>query len=344
MRKFRSQTFCYPFPWLKIMCKMTLSLVHCLIIMTLMSCYSHGMQTSDAWDTTDINDSDSVSFFTTHHYTQNYNFIVTADSLHLQCQQPDELPFDTVFVLSGDYVVVADIMTLSLDSIDSIWVKVARDQFTQGWLRERKLLESVSPAQPISRFIDIFSDVHLLIFLSFAIVVCAIYGIRFLRRKQAYIVHLHDIPSFYPSLLAVLVASSATLYASIQLFASESWRHYYYHPTLNPFDLPLHLGIFVACVWAIIIVLGAVLDDIYRRLSFSEAIFYLCGLCAVCAVNYILFSVLTLYYIGYPLLVAYICYAIWAYRRQQIPRFICGNCDSPLSSKGRCPHCGAENE
>lgn len=315
-----------------------------IIIPLLLSCYTSGPNNSDAWDLTSINDSDSVSFFTTHHYTQNYNFIVTADSIKLQCQQPDELPFDTVTCYYGDYVVVADIMTLPFDEIDSIWIKIARDQLTQGWLRENQLLEAVSPAQPISRFIDIFSDLHLLLFLSFVVITIAVYGIRKLFVGQAYIVHFRDIPSSYPVMLAVLVASSATLYASIQLFASESWRHYYYHPTLNPFSLPLHLGVFVACVWLIIIVLLAALDDIWRRLPISQAILYVCGLCAVCASLYIIFSVLTLYYIGYPLLLLYILYAIRQYRRSQPRNYICGSCGAEMIEKGKCPQCGVINE
>ena len=85
-------------------------------------------------------------------------------------QLSDELPemaFDTMYVSKGDRIVVAAIQTVPTDSIDSIWVKVAHDQVTQGWIRESELLEGVSPDDPISQFIDIFSDVHLLVFLAF---------------------------------------------------------------------------------------------------------------------------------------------------------------------------------
>lgn len=43
----------------------------------LTACYNHGPQTPDAWDLTE-KQLDSISFFTTHHYTQNYNFVVNA--------------------------------------------------------------------------------------------------------------------------------------------------------------------------------------------------------------------------------------------------------------------------
>lgn len=257
---------------------------------------------------------DSLSFSTSHHYSQGYNFVVKADSLTLVGQQPDELPIDSAVVWEGDRLVVADIMTVPADTVDSVWIKVARDQLTQGWLHETELLGAVEPDDPISQFIDTFSDTHLLLFLALVATVGALYGIRLLMRYKARLVHFHDIDSFYPTLLALLVSASATLYSSIQLFAPESWRHFYYHPSLNPFTLPAHLAWFVSSVWAIIIVALAVVDDLRHRMPIGEAALYLCGLGAVCAVDYVIFSVSTLYYIGYPLLAAYIAWAVWRLR------------------------------
>ena len=161
---------------------------------------------------------------------------------------------------------------------------------------------------------------------------------------QAKLVHFNDINSFYPTLLCLLVATSATLYSSIQLFDPEMWRHFYYHPTLNPFAVPFSLGLFLVSVWAILIVAIAVLDDVRRQLPFGEAILYLLGLGATCAVVYVVFSVFTLYYIGYPLLVAYVVFAVWCYFRRPRPRYQCGRCGGLLYDKGTCPHCGALNE
>ena len=245
------------------------------------SCYNRGPITPDAWDLTK-QQLDSISFYTTHHYTQNYNFVVTGDSL----------------------------MTVPSDTIDSIWVKVARDQLTFGWTHENELLAKVSPDDPISQFIDFFSDVHLLVFLAFCVVIVAAYGVRRLMRLGAKIVHFNDIPSFYPAVLCLLVATSAVIYSSIQVFGPESWRHFYYHPSLNPFALPLHLGLFVSSVWALVIVSIATVDDVTKHLPLGEAILYLGGLAAICAVDYVVFSITTLYYIGYPLLVAYYYFAI----------------------------------
>ena len=217
---------------------------------------------------------------------------------------------DSITLHKNERIVVADIMTVPSDTIDSIWVKVARDQLTFGWTHENELLAKVSPDDPISQFIDTFSNVHLLVFLAFCVVIVAAYGVRRLMRLGAKIVHFNDIPSFYPAVLCLLVATSAVIYSSIQVFGPESWRHFYYHPSLNPFALPLHLGLFVSSVWALVIVSIATVDDVTKHLPLGEAILYLGGLAAICAVDYVVFSITTLYYIGYPLLVAYYYFAI----------------------------------
>ncbi len=305
------------------------SLLASMLILT--GCYNQGPITPDAWNLTE-RQLDSISFYTTHHYTQGYNFLITSDSLVIFEQQPEMMPVpemlasemtvgdqtmpmlsmvDSLTLRRHQRLVVADITTVPTDSIDSVWVKVARDQHTQGWVRESRLLAAVSPDDPISQFIDFFSDLHLLVFLAFCVVVGGAYGLRRLMRKGAKIVHFNDIPSFYPTLLCLLVASSAVLYSSIQIFAPEMWRHFYYHPSLNPYALPWHLGLFVTAVWALLIVTIATVDDVRHHLPLGEAVLYLGGLAAVCAVCYVVFSLATLYYIGYPLLVAYFAFALY---------------------------------
>ena len=291
---------------------------------------------------------DSLSFRVKHHYSQGFNFIVTSDSLMLLRQQPEEavneMTTDSFAVKKGKEVVVADIRILPNDKQDSVWVQIATEDYAFGWIHESRLLKQVDPADPISQFISIFSNVHLLIFL----IVFSIMGVGYLARKilkkNAHIVHFNDISSFYPTLLAVIVALSAAFYASIQLFAPETWREFYFHPSLNPFSQPLLLNIFLVLVWAMLIIGLATIDDVRRLLKSGETLLYLSGLGAVCAVNYIVFSVLTLYYIGYPLLVAYIYYAFRVYLRKSSETYYCGNCGVRLHRKGRCPQCGAVNE
>lgn len=316
-------------------------LFSCTISTALTSCYNSGPKTTDAWDLT-RQQIDSISFSTTHHYSQNYNFIVKSSSLPLADALPD-MTFDTLFVTKGERIVVAEIQTVPADTIDSVWVKVARDQVTQGWIRECELLEGVSPDDPISQFIDLFSNTHLLIFLALCVIVGSAYAMRRLLRRRAFIVHFNDIDSFYPTLLCILVASSAALYASIQNFGTEQWRHFYYHPSLNPFNLPFTLGLFVASVWAIIIVGVAAFEDTLHRLPLADALLYFFGLGAVCAVDYVVFSISTLYYVGYLLLFVYICFALWRYNLYFRCRYRCGQCGEPMRQKGPCPHCGAVN-
>ena len=99
----------------------------------------------------------------------------------------------------------------------------------------------------------------------------------------------------------------------------------------------------MSLVWSIVIVALAAADDIFRRLALGEALLYALGLAAVCAVDYVVFSISTLYYIGYPLLVAYIVYAVRKSMRNNYHPFLCGNCGKPLRKLGICPHCGAVN-
>ena len=247
--------------------------------------------------------------------------MVFKDSLVLVKQQPEELmselPVDSFAVKKDRLLVVTDIRMVPKDSIDSVWVQLATEDNTFGWTRESKMLQQVVPADPISEFIMTFSNVHLLIFMVIIVVIAIAYLIRKVSCSNIYIVHYNDIDSPYPTALVILVAISAAFYATIQTFEPETWRHFYFHPTLNPFAVPRILGFFLAAVWAVVIVGLACVDEVYHRLPRGEGVLYLGGLASVCALDYIIFSVLTLYYIGYVLLVAYIWFAITTYLKRK---------------------------
>ena len=263
---------------------------------------------------------DSISFSTTHHYTNKYNFLVFKDSLELMRQQPEEyisgLKVDTFAVKKNHLLVVTDIRMVPQDSIDSVWVQLATENNDFGWVRESKLLRRVVPDDPISEFIMTFSNVHLLIFLVVIVVITMAYLVRKVFHSNGKIVHFNDIDSPYPVTLVLLVSISAAFYGWIQSFEPEMWRHFYFHPSLNPFAVPHLLGVFLALVWAVLIDALACVDEVYHRLTFGEGLLYLGGLAGVCALDYIIFSVLSLYYIGYVLLFAYIYFAIKTYRRK----------------------------
>ena len=93
------------------------------------------------------------------------------------------------------------------------------------------------------------------------------------------------------------------------------------------------------------IVVGiATVEEIARQLSLADTLLYLCGLAAVCAIDYVVFSISTLYYVGYPLFVVYVVFALRQYLRNTRCRYLCGNCGAKMMEKGICPHCGAFNE
>ena len=323
-----------------------LSLITFHLSLLLAGCYHEKSTTPDGWVPTE-EQVDSVSFYTTHHYTQNYNFVVTADSLQIIVQQPSEavsgMLVDTISVYREDPLVVGDIVTLPSDTVDSVWVQVARDQQTIGWVHESDMLTAVAPDNPISRFIDFFSDTHLLIMLAIVVLCVASLVVTRLYRGHTNMVHFRDIDSVYPTLLCLLVAATAVFYSTIQLVNPESWRHFYYHPTLNPFTVPLHLGLFIASVWATFIVGIAALYDVVRTLPAGQALLYVLGLAAVCSVCYVVFTVTTLVYLGYPLLLLYAVFALWRWFCFGRARYACGRCGRHLHHKGRCPYCGAEN-
>ncbi len=291
---------------------------------------------------------DLYDFRLKHHYSQGYNFVVRSDSLMLKRQQPEEfvtgLKTDSFPVNKGKSLVVADIRIIPNDSIDSVWINIATEDCHFGWIREKQLLSKVDPDDPISKFISLFSNTHLIIFLIVISLISIGYLMRTIMKRNAPIVVFNDINSLYPSLLVMTVATAATFYATIQLFASETWREFYFNPSLNPFSQPLLLKLFLLLVWGMLLLLIASLDDIRRLLKSSDAILYLSGLAATCAVNYIIFSVLTLYYIGYMLLIVYLYYVIRVWVHRNSATYICGNCGKRLHRKGRCPHCGVINE
>ena len=156
------------------------------------------------------------------------------------------------------------------DSVDSVWVKVARDQETIGWIQEHKLLENIVPIDPISQFIHLFSSSHTLPFFLVLAVFFLWFVYRAVQRKQIKLIGLNDIDSVFPIILSFLLAVAATVYNSIQHFVPETWEHYYYDPTLNPFEVPFILGLFIVCVGMILLFGVAMLDDLFHQVSLKR--------------------------------------------------------------------------
>ena len=242
-------------------------------------------------------------------YEVGDNFELCVDSLSLQSNQPlHNMPVDTVCeqisVHYGDPLVVAEMLVIPEDSVDSVWVKLARDQFTMGWVHQRDFQASVVPDDPISQFIHLFSIRHLGVFLVVFLVSLIVLLWQVFGKRKPHVFFLRDILSPYPTYLLITLALSALLYAGIQHYVPETWVLYYYHPTLNPFGLPLILSILCYLLFTL-----AALSP---------------------GVSYILFAL-------------FILVLLLRYFRHSRPLFICGACGKRLKELGKCPHCGAEN-
>ena len=215
----------------------------------------------------------------------------------------------------------------------------------EGWLRESEMMHAFVPTDSISQAIYLFSDTHASYFIIIFALFVAVWLFRAFRRKQLRMVYFNDIDSLYPLLLCLLMAFCATIYESIQVFAPETWQHFYFNPTLSPFKVPLVLSAFLMGIWLFIVVLLAVLDDLFRQLSPAAAVFYLLGLASCCIFCYFFFILTTSIYVGYLFLTAF----VWVFlKRLRISllasRYRCGRCGQKLREKGVCPHCGAINE
>ena len=273
---------------------------------------------------------------------KNANLELYADSVVLEL-----LPVkDTYITLyKGAQVVVAEFAIHAEDSVDSVWVKVAHSQKAQGWLRESELINSFVPVDSISQFIHLFSHTHVSYFVVIVALFIAVYLFRAFRRKQIRMVYFNDIDSIYPLLLCLLMAVSATLYESVQLFTPQTWEEYFFNPTLSPFKVPGILSAFLFSIWLIILVMLAAFDDIFGQLSSpSEAFFYVLGLLTACIFCYFFFILTTRYYVGYLFLGITVVLFMRKARKMNIYRYQCGNCGGKLKVKGTCPHCGALNK
>lgn len=320
----------------------------CLLpLLMLTACHYEHPELSENWDITN-EQRDSLTFALTHHYWLNYNFEVTADSLILRSNPPDEIVQDLVVndsiaVYRGNRLVVADVRGVAKDTV-AFWIKVARDQETMGWIPESALLAGVVPCDPISQFIHAFSNRHFFLLYLLAGIVALMAVWRRVRHKQMPVVLFNDIHSFYPTLLCLLTAAGATLYGTIQRFVPETWAEFYYHPTLNPFGQPFVLAAFLCTVWLMLIVLLAAAQDVRKQLNFSAAVSYLFTLMCSCLVLYIFFSLVSHFYIGYLLLLVFCYLTVRHYLRHYAMQYVCGRCGQPMKSPGKCPHCGAIND
>lgn len=318
-----------------------------LSALLLQSCYYRHPSTFNAEGDSGV----SARFLEEHHFAEGFNFVVFDDSLPLCAEIPSRakqlaiMP-DSLWVFHGDELIVAQMETDSCDEVDSVWIKVARDQDTQGWVHESVLLRSVSPDDPISKTIYYFSGNH--VWATFALVgilcIVVLLHLCFTSTRRLFPFYkLQIVCSPYPFLLCLSMSCSAVFYASMQLFAPQAWADYYFHPTLNPFAVTPLLGAFLISFWLIVLFFIATVDESFRQLKFTHACLYMLFVTTLLALLYLLFSFTTLVYLGYILGLLFVAFWVWLYIKKAHPRYRCGKCGRPLHDKGVCPRCGSIN-
>ncbi|EJW92866.1 hypothetical protein, membrane [gut metagenome] len=285
---------------------------------------------------------DSLDYLYQYHYTWNTNLTLCTDSVRLACL-PVKGKYHSLY--RGDQVVVAEFAIDPQDTVDSVWVKLAHSQEIQGWMRESDMKQVFVPNDSVSEFIYVFSRTHASYFLFILALFIGVFLLRAIFKKQLPLVYFNDIDSAYPLLLCLLMAFSATVYETMQVFVPETWEHFYYNPTLSPFQVPLILSLFLISIWAFVVVFLSALDDLFRQLPPIAALFYLLGLIASCIFCYFFFILTTRYYVGYLFLIAFA--ALFLHRLYISlcdARYTCGACGGKMRDKGICPHCGAMNQ
>lgn len=315
-----------------------------MILVLMPACQHEKPQCVDPWATSGVNED---SFLLAHYYWKNFNF-VTTDSISLESHIPGAVASiytrDSAMLGVHDEIVVANVAVVDGDTIDSIWVMVARDQITMGWLREKELLANAIPDNTISILVHGFSDSRMTILITSISIAIILSFIQRFRRRRFLIVHFNDIRSFYPTLLCLTVSASASLYGIMVQLCPEVWRSFLFHPTIDPFGQPPILMTFLASVWFIVIVFVAVIDDLIKQPDVSDAASYLSALCGICLILYFLFSHISVHPVGFIVLLVYWVYALRQHWRNNHANYRCGHCGSAMLQPGRCLHCGAINE
>lgn len=240
-------------------------------------------------------------------------------------------------------VLVSSQSTDSASSLpaDTVWVKVATEHKTMGWITESTLLKYTVPNDSISELLRSLTNTRLLWMGGLLLLgILAVYYHRRYNKKNVRMVKLNEMDSLYPFLFIMLIATLACLYASIQNFAPEYWQEYYFHPTLNPFLLPPVMAILVILVWLIVIVFIALFMETYNHFTFARGMAYFLEIMGASMFVYLFISWTTRIYIGYLLFLILVWFLWVLYNGYVKYKYQCPKCGEKVRSKGKCPKCG----
>lgn len=325
------------------------NLLLCLVLLLLTACYNP--QQRIVISRAEMYPPDSLEGSLVRPYGVGYNFIVWTDSLMLVENRPmhwsegADAASDSLWLLRVDPIVVAAAIVIPEDSIDSVWVKVARDQQTMGWLHESELLASVVPDDPVSQIIH-YSSTRQVRWLLFVIVLAGTVLFSLVRRRRPFhCVFLNDITSAYPTVCMILIALATQLYHLIQQTEPQTWIHFYYYPTLTPYPQPLLLSLFLLCLWGLLVLGITIAGQAFRLLPSTDASCYLSTFLIACtAVHLFFLTIGRLLPLGWLAAVLFAFFAVRHYFRHVRVRYVCGHCGAPLRHLGTCPRCGTIND
>ena len=234
----------------------------------------------------------------------------------------------------------ADTLTVAANA-DTVWVKVATEHNTMGWVTESMLLRHTVPNDSISELLNSLTNTRLLWMGGLLLLgVLGVYIHRTFNKKKVRVVKFNEMDSLYPFLFITLVAMLACLYASIQNFVPEYWQEYYFHPTLNPFLLPPVMAVLVILVWLIIVVFIALFMEIYNHFSFTRGGAFFLEIMGASMFIYLFISWSTRIYIGYVLFAVLVWFLWVLYNGYVKYKYQCPKCGEKVRTKGKCPHCG----
>lgn len=255
---------------------------------------------------------DSLIFRLKHHYSENFNFLVKADSIMLIPREGDIIQ-DTCWVHKDNVIAVAEIKILQDNPVDSVWVKVASAQNTMGWLPEKELLSKTIPNDQISELIYILTNSR--IFWMSAFIIFGIFAYLFHRgeSRRLYLLKFDEMRSIYPFLFVALVSTLSIIYSSIQCYVPEYWQEYYFHPVLSPIGLPFIMAVLVSLAWLVVVIFFAVVDEVYHHYYFAAGIAYIFELLGIAMFAYLVISWTTSIYVGYSLHFAVLIILGWTY-------------------------------
>ncbi len=262
------------------------------------------------------------------------NLMKSMEEANQQVDQSSPPPSDLVAAQAKD-------STLSIPA-DTVWVKVATEHKTMGWITESTLLKHTVPNDSISELLRSLTNTRLLWMGGLLLLgILGVYIHRWYNKKNIRMVKINEMDSLYPFLFIMLIAMLACLYSSIQNFAPEYWQEYYFHPTLNPFLLPPVMAILVILVWLIIIVFIALLMETYNHFSFARGVAYFLEIMGASMFVYLFISWTTRIYIGYMLFII-LTWFLWVLYNGYVKyKYQCPKCGEKVRSKGKCPKCGA---